>query len=541
MLRSSYCGELSIRDEGRRVELCGWVHRRRDLGGLVFIDLRDRSGLIQLIFSPQHREAHELAGELDREDVIHIKGVVKRRGPENINPNLPTGEIEVEVEELEILNKSRPLPFQIQDQVEAHEETRLEFRYLDLRRPPMQRNLLLRHKVILEIRNFLDREGFIEVETPMLTKSTPEGARDYLVPSRTFPGRFFALPQSPQLFKQILMVAGLDRYFQIARCFRDEDLRADRQPEFTQLDLEMSFISQEDLMELVERLMEHVFARVLGVELERPFPRLRYEEALARFGTDKPDLRFGLELRELTDLVQATEFRIFSQTIAAGGAVVGLNLPGGARYSRRELDQLEELARGLGAKGLLWVKFREDELEGPLAKFLPGETAAALRERLEASPGDLALLVADEPATAREALGGLRVELARREGLIPEAKADSEWRFLWIVDPPLLEWSEEEGRLVSVHHPFTMPQEEDLELLDHQPEAVRAQAYDLVLNGVEVAGGSIRIHRRDLQSRIFRVLGISEEEAEEKFGFFLRALEYGAPPHGGSLSGSTAW
>lgn len=287
--------------------------------------------------------------------------------------------------------------------------------------------------------------------------------------------------------------------------------------------------------------MEHVFARVLGVELERPFPRLRYEEALARFGTDKPDLRFGLELRELTDLVQATEFRIFSQTIAAGGAVVGLNLPGGARYSRRELDQLEELARGLGAKGLLWVKFREDGLEGPLAKFLPGETAAALRERLEASPGDLALLVADEPATAREALGGLRVELARREGLIPEAKADSEWRFLWIVDPPLLEWSEEEGRLVSVHHPFTMPREEDLELLDHQPEAVRAQAYDLVLNGVEVAGGSIRIHRRDLQSRIFRVLGISEEEAEEKFGFFLRALEYGAPPHGGSLSGSTAW
>lgn len=532
-MRSGYCAEFTARDAGREVKLAGWVHRRRDLGGLVFIDLRDRSGIIQLIFSPERAEVHRRARELDREDVIAVKGVIKKRAPENVNPKLPTGEIEVEVHELEVLNKSKPLPFQIADQVEAHEETRLEFRYLDLRRPPMQRNLILRHKIITAIREFLNGEGFIEIETPMLTKSTPEGARDYLVPSRTFPGRFFALPQSPQLFKQLLMIAGFDKYYQIARCFRDEDLRADRQPEFTQLDLEMSFVTQEDVLSTVERLVAHVFRATLGVELETPFPRMGYDEAFARFGTDKPDLRFGLELKELTDLFEGTEFRIFANTIAAGGAVIGLNLSGGAKYSRKELDTLEKHAQGLGAKGLLWIRFTPEGIESPIAKFIDEKTAVALRERFAAQPGDLAFLVADERRAAQEILGGLRLELARREGLIPEG----EWRPLWIVDPPLFEWSEEEGRLVSTHHPFTMPRREDWELLKTDPERVRAEAYDLVLNGTEIAGGSIRIHLRELQQTVFEILGISADEAEEKFGFLLRALEYGAPPHGGIAFG----
>jgi aspartyl-tRNA synthetase len=531
-MRTGYCGEFSARDEGREVELCGWVHRRRDLGGITFIDLRDRSGLIQLVFNPENKAAHELARSLDREDVVQVKGIIKKRSKENINPNLPTGEIEVEVHGLEVLSKSKPLPFQIQDEVEAREETRLEYRYLDLRRPRMRQNLFLRHKVILEIRKFLDARGFIEVETPMLTKSTPEGARDYLVPSRTFPGRFFALPQSPQLFKQILMIAGFDRYFQIARCFRDEDLRADRQPEFTQLDLEMAFVTQEEILALVEELVCHIFREALGQELVRPFPRLRYQEALARFGSDKPDLRFGLEIREASDLFVGSEFRIFREAVASGGIVAGLALSGSDHtYSRRELEELEKLVKGFGAKGLVSLKLGEEGVESAISKFLSPELIARLRERFGAGPGDLIFLLADEPRRAREALGALRLELGKREELISRG-----WKPLWIVDPPLFEL-DEQGNITSTHHPFTMPKAEDLELLEEEPLAVRADAYDLVLNGEEVAGGSIRIHRRDLQSRIFKILGLSEAEAEEKFGFFLRALEYGAPPHGGIAFG----
>ena len=529
--RSGYCAEFSAQDEGREVELAGWVHRRRDLGGITFVDLRDRSGIIQLVFNPRSSAVHELARELDREDVISVKGLIRKRGPENVNPDLPTGEIEVEVNDLRILNKSEPIPFQIQEEVEAREETRLEYRYLDLRRPRMRENLILRHKVILEIRNFLDGRGFVEIETPLLTKSTPEGARDYLVPSRTFPGRFFALPQSPQLFKQLLMIAGFDRYFQIARCFRDEDLRADRQPEFTQLDLELSFIDREELFALVEELMGHIFKGILGIELETPFPRLGYEEALSRFGTDKPDLRFGMELRDISDLVRDCEFRIFSETVESGGIVAGIDCPGCGRYSRRELDGLEEIAKGLGAKGLIWLRIGEEGVESPIAKFIGPDLIERLRERFGAEVGDLILLVADEPHLAREVLGSLRLELAEREGLLSDG-----WRFLWIIDPPLFEL-DEAGAISSTHHPFTMPKVEDIEILDQDPLAVRADAYDLVLNGEEIAGGSIRIHRRDLQSKIFEILGISREEAAEKFGFFLRALEYGAPPHGGIAFG----
>jgi len=499
--------------------------------GLVFIDLRDRSGIIQLVCNPANKASHELARSLDREDVIAVKGLIKRRGPENVNPNLSTGEVEVEVQDLEILNKSEPLPFQIAEEVEAREETRLEYRYIDLRRERMQKNLILRHKVILEIRNFLDRQGFIEIETPILTKSTPEGARDYLVPSRTFPGRFFALPQSPQLFKQLLMIAGFDRYFQIARCFRDEDLRADRQPEFTQLDIELSFTEREEFLTLMEELMEYIFKEVLGVQLALPFPRLEYEEALNRFGTDKPDLRFEMELQDISDLVRDSEFRIFSETIARGGIVAGINAPQLGRYSRHQLDELEGRAKALGAKGLIWMKVGPDSLESPIAKFIGPDLIEHLRERFAARVGDLILLVADEPRRAREVLGGLRLELARCEGLLKD-----EWKFLWIIDPPLFEL-DEAGRLSPTHHPFTMPRAEEIELLDQDPLKVKADAYDLVLNGEEVAGGSIRIHRRDLQSKIFDILGISEEEADEKFGFFLRALEYGAPPHGGIAFG----
>lgn len=531
MKRTGYCAEFRTQDEDREVELAGWVHRRRDLGGLIFADLRDRSGIIQLIFNPQNQAVYELADSLDREDVIWIKGTIRRRGAENLNRKLPTGEIEVEVEDLKVLNRTRPIPFQIQDEVEAHEETRLEYRYLDLRRPRLQKNLFLRHKVILDIRNFLDRRGFLEVETPMLTKSTPEGARDYLVPSRTFPGRFFALPQSPQLFKQLLMIAGFDRYFQIARCFRDEDLRANRQPEFTQLDVELAFFNREEFFALMEELMAYIFERNLGVELQRPFPRLSYEEALKRFGSDKPDTRFGMELQDISDLVKDSEFRIFAETVGSGGMVAGINCPGCARYSRGELGELERVAQGLGAKGLIWAKMGEDGMESSIAKFLDQDRIGQLRDRLGAEVGDLLLLVADLPRRAREILGGLRLELAKREDLLTD-----EWRFLWIVDPPLFEL-DESGEPSSTHHPFTMPREEDLRLLDQEPLKVKADAYDLVLNGEEVAGGSVRIHRRDLQSRIFDLLGIGKQEAEEKFGFFLQALEYGAPPHGGIAFG----
>jgi len=535
MERTAESGKLTKNDVGKEVALMGWVQRRRDLGGLIFINLRDRSGLVQLLFSPE-QSAYALARELNREDVIYAHGTVIARTPENVNPKMPTGEIEVRVEDLKILNRAKTPPFAI-DVVDAAQEAqeliRLEYRYLDLRRPELQKNFALRHRVFLDIRNFLSGRGFYEIETPMLTKSTPEGARDYLVPSRTFPGKFFALPQSPQLFKQLLMIAGFEKYFQIARCFRDEDLRADRQPEFTQLDLEMSFVFDErPIVELIEELAVFLFERHLGVRLERPFPKLSYAEAMDRYGSDKPDLRFGLELIDLSHTVADAEFRIFTEAIKSGGVIKGLLLAGGAKYSRSQLSELEKQAQALGAKGLLWAKFTDQGLESPIAKFLNSQIVTQVQQATQARPGDLLLMIAGERKTTNVALGALRLELARREGLITD-----QWRFCWVVDFPLFQWDEQEQRLVSEHHPFTSPKSSDIELLEEEPLKVRANAYDCVLNGIELGGGSVRIHNRDVQQKIFDLLGLTKEEADAKFGFFLRALEYGTPPHGGIALG----
>ncbi len=537
MKRTAEAGTLTKEDINKKVSLMGWVHRRRDLGGLIFIDLRDRSGIVQLLCNPQQAHVHQQAHELNREDVIFAQGTVIARSPENVNPKLPTGEIEVRVESLEILNRSQTpaIPIDIAEEAQAVQELmRLEYRYLDLRRPQLQKNFALRHRLFLDIRNFLSERGFYELETPMLTKSTPEGARDYLVPSRTFPGKFFALPQSPQLFKQLLMVAGFERYFQIARCFRDEDLRADRQPEFTQLDIEMSFVFDErPIAELIETLLCFLFERELGVPIARPFTRLRYAEAIERYGSDKPDLRFGLELLDLSAAVQGAEFRVFTEALITGGAVKAILLPAGAKYSRSQLTELEKQAQSLGAKGLIWAKFTDGGMESPIAKFLSPQIVAQLQKTSAARAGDLLLMVAGDRKLANAVLGQLRLELGRREQLI----APNLWRFCWVVDFPLFQWDEQEQRLVSEHHPFTSPKADDLALLEREPLRVRANAYDLVLNGVEIGGGSIRIHQSELQQKIFELLGLSKAETEAKFGFFLRALEYGAPPHGGIALG----
>ncbi len=530
--RTHLCGSLRTKHLGEEVTLSGWVLRRRDHGGVIFIDLRDRSGIVQVVFEPTTApEAHELAHRLKPEYVLAVKGRVRRRPEGMENPKIPTGEIEVEAHALEILNTSKTPPFPLDEEVQVSEALRLRYRYLDLRRPGGLEPFILRHKVAQAAREFLNRKGFLEIETPFLTKSTPEGARDYLVPSRLYPGKFYALPQSPQLFKQILMVAGVERYYQIVRCFRDEDLRADRQPEFTQLDLEMSFVDEEDVMSLVEGLVGHLFKEALGVELERPFPRLSYEEALARFGTDRPDLRFGMELAEVSEIFRGTSFKVFAQVLEKGGIIKGLCAP--SDFSRKELDELTAFVGEYGAKGLAWIKVREEGFQSPIVKFFSEETLAKLREIFRPEPGSTLFFVADAPEVVNEALAELRRELARRLGLIPEGL----FRFCWIVDFPLVEWDEEEGRFVAVHHPFTSPKEEDLELLEEAPERVRSRAYDLVLNGVEIGGGSIRIHRKEVQERVFRLLKISEEEAREKFGFLLEALEYGAPPHGGLALG----
>jgi len=533
--RSHSCGALRAKDAGGEVILMGWVQRRRDHGGLIFVDLRDRDGLTQVVFNPEvNPDVHNKAGVLRDEWVIAIRGVVNPRPPEMVNPALKTGEIEVMVAELRLLNASKTPPFQLEDyRVDISEALRLKYRYLDLRRPSVMKNILFRHRAAQVVRQFLNDQGFIEVETPILTKSTPEGARDYLVPSRVMPGHFFALPQSPQLFKQLLMMSGLDRYYQLCRCFRDEDLRADRQPEFTQIDMEMAFITEEDIMRVVEGLMKALFQEMMGIKLQPPFPRLTYRECMDRFGLDRPDPRFGLELHEITDLIPDSDFRQFKEVVAQGGIVKALNGPGLAKLSRKELDELTALARVYGARGLAWVKLTPD-WQSPLAKFFPADLKKAINDRLQAREGDLMLFIADIPEVANTALGQLRVHLGQREGLIPP----DTYNLLWVTDFPLLEYDREAGRFVAVHHPFTAPKEEDIPLLDgdHQGQ-IRARAYDLVLNGQEIGGGSIRNWRRDLQEKLFQVLGMNPAEAEEKFGFLLEALDFGAPPHGGVAFG----
>jgi aspartyl-tRNA synthetase len=510
----------------------GWAFRRRDHGGLIFIDLRDREGLTQLVFNPALAgAAHERASRVRAEFVLAVEGAVAARPAGTANPNLPTGEIEVHVDRLEILNESRPLPFPLEDPEHVAEALRLKYRYLDLRRPAMLERLVLRDRVCRAVRGYLHREGFLEVETPVLTRSTPEGARDFLVPSRLAPGSFYALPQSPQLFKQILMVGGIERYFQIVRCFRDEDLRADRQPEFTQVDIETAFLDRDQFMDLMEGLVAAVFRDARGIELERPFPRLTWAEAMGRFGSDKPDLRFGLELRDCSEVFRGSPFQVFARVVETGGAVQALTVPG-ASLSRKDLDDLVERAKGAGARGLVWVRLGDQGLQSPAARHLE-PSREALRAVTGAAPGDVILLVGDRMPLAAQVLGRLRVDLAHRLGLVPAGVH----RLLWVQDFPLFEWSPEEKRWAAMHHPFTAPREEDAATGLADPERALAKAYDLVLDGQEIGGGSIRIHTRALQQRVFELLGIGEEEARVKFGFLLEALEYGAPPMGGIAFG----
>ncbi len=533
--RTHYCGEIATGDVGKEVILVGWAMHWRDFGGLVFVDLRDRTGIAQVVFNPQHApEAHTKAREIRSEFLLGIRGTVQRRPENAINPELPTGEVEIAVAELRIVNTAKTLPFQIEEEKgEVSETLRLKYRYLDLRRPRLQRNFIIRHRVNQITRNYLSNHGFLELETPFLIKSTPEGARDYLVPSRLYPGRFFALPQSPQIFKQLFMVAGFDRYFQIVRCFRDEDLRADRQPEFTQIDIELSFPTQDLLFGILEGLMAEIFREVHGIEIERPFPRMPYAEALERFGSDKPDIRFGLELADISEEVRDSSFRVFSETLERGGSVRALSVPGGGRFSRREIEELTEVVKPYGARGLLWAKVQKEATwQSPAAKHLSEAARAAIERRLEAGPGDLILIVADAAPVTYAALGALRLHLAKQLSLLPDRYA-----FLWVTDFPLFAWDETEGRCESMHHPFTAPVAADIPLLDTDPTAVRAQAYDLVLNGWELGGGSIRIHDAALQEKIFEVLRLGAEEVREKFGFLLEALQYGTPPHGGIALG----
>ena len=534
LTRTHSCGQLRRGDSGQKVTLMGWVQRRRDHGGLIFVDLRDREGITQVVFSPEvDKEAFVKAEQIRSEYVLALAGEVKDRPEGTVNPNLITGEVEVYANEVRILNAAKTPPFYIQDDIDVDENLRLRYRYLDLRRPEMQQALILRHKTVKAIRDYLDERGFLEIETPMLTKSTPEGARDYLVPSRVNPGKFYALPQSPQIFKQILMVAGMEKYFQIVRCFRDEDLRADRQPEFTQLDLEMSFVERDHLLTLMEEMIAFVVKGSLGQEVATPFLRLPYSEAIARFGSDKPDLRFGLELVDVGDLVAGSGFKVFASVVAGGGQVKGINAKGCAGFTRKEIDDLTQYAAIYGAKGLAYIVITEEGVKSPIAKFFTDEEMSTMLKRFEAVPGDIIFFVADKPKVVADALGHLRVHLAEQLGLIDE----NELNFLWVVDFPLLEWDEEDKRYVAMHHPFTSPMDEDMSLMETDPGKVRAKAYDMVLNGVEIGGGSIRIHSRPVQERMFSLLGLSQEEAVEKFGFMLEAFEYGTPPHGGIAFG----
>ncbi|OGP30343.1 MAG: aspartate--tRNA ligase [Deltaproteobacteria bacterium GWC2_42_11] len=541
--RTNYCGDTTASDIGKELTLMGWVQRRRDHGGLIFVDLRDREGIVQVVFNPNadktspdrdiRGQAHEKAHHIRSEFVIAVKGRVSRRPSGTENLNLKTGEVEIIVNELKILNDAAPIPFLIEDETDVAENVRLKYRYLDLRRQPLQKNIILRHRICKVVRDFLCSKGFIEIETPMLTKSTPEGARDYLVPSRLNPGHFYALPQSPQLFKQILMVSGFDRYFQIVRCFRDEDLRADRQPEFTQIDAEMSFVDKEDVMDIMEKLIAEIFEKTAQKKLDLPFSRLTYQDAVSRFGLDNPDTRFGLELKDVTDIVRNSDFKVFKDAAQKGGVIKAINAKGCGEFSRKELDDLTELANTYGAKGLAWVKIIKDGWQSPIAKFLKQEEKDAIVKILDAQIGDLLLFVADAPKIANTALGRVRLNLAQRLNLIPK----DTFNFVWVTDFPLLEYDETEKRFVAIHHPFTAPADEDISKLDTKPLEVRAKAYDLVLNGSEIGGGSIRIHRQDIQSMIFDKLGISKDEAKLKFGFLLDALEFGTPPHGGIAFG----
>lgn len=534
MRRTHSCCELGAGDVGTEVVLMGWVQRRRDHGGVIFVDLRDREGLTQVVFNPTVDEAvHDKAQAIRSEYVLGVRGTVERRPEGMANPKLKTGEIEVLVRELRLLNAAKTPPFLIEDTVDVSENLRLKYRHLDLRRPQIQQNLIMRHETTKAIRHYLNKMGFVDIETPVLTKSTPEGARDYLVPSRVNPGQFYALPQSPQLFKQLLMISGFDRYYQIVRCFRDEDLRADRQPEFTQVDIEMSFVGEQDVMAIAEGLMSAVFKDVMKDDLLTPFPQLTYDEAIDRFGLDKPDLRFGMELNDITDIVAGSGFKVFASVAEKGGIVKALNAKGCIDFSRKEIDDLTDLVSIYRARGLAWIKVRENEWQSPIAKFFTDEEKAALAERIDMAPGDLVFFVADMPKIANDALGHLRNHLGTRLGLIDE----DEFNFVWITRFPLLEYDETEKRYQAMHHPFTAPLEADDDKLVDDPLSVRSRAYDLVLNGNEIGGGSIRIHERELQEAVLQALGMAPDEYGEKFGFLLSALDAGAPPHGGIAFG----
>lgn len=533
--RTYFCGEVPEQAIGEVVTLKGWVQKRRDLGGLIFIDLRDRTGIVQVVFNPEESaEALNVAEKIRSEYVLDVQGTVTAREEGTVNNSLKTGKIEIKAKEVKIINEAKTPPFVIDNKSDVSEDVRLKYRYLDLRRPVMFETFKMRHQVTKVVRDFLDSEGFLDIETPILTKSTPEGARDYLVPSRVHPGEFYALPQSPQIFKQLLMVGGVERYYQIARCFRDEDLRADRQPEFTQIDIETSFMSQDDIISMTEAMMQRMMKEVKGLEVTTPFPRMHYDEAMARFGSDKPDTRFGLELIDVSEIVKDSSFKVFAGAVSSGGQVKAINVKGSAdSFSRKDIDALTEFVSVYGAKGLAWLKAEEEGLKGPISKFITEEEASGIQSALDVETGDLLLFVADKKNVVADALGALRLKLGKELDLIDQSK----FNFLWVTDWPLLEYDAEAGRYFAAHHPFTMPVREDLPLLDSDPGSVRAQAYDLVLNGYELGGGSLRIFEKDIQEKMFKTLGFSEEEAREQFGFLLEAFEYGTPPHGGIALG----
>ena len=534
MKRTHYCGELRLSDAGKASRLTGWVLRRRDHGGVIFVDLRDRTGITQVVFDPQiDSETHELAHQIRNEFVLSVNGTVRERGEGAVNPNLPTGEIELASDALEILNVAKTPPFPVEDTIDTDEEIRMTYRYIDLRRPKMQNILAVRHKAMLAARNYMNEQGFIEIETPILMNSTPEGARDVLVPSRLNPGSFYAMPQSPQQFKQILMMSGVDRYFQIARCFRDEDTRADRQLEFTQLDVEMSFATREDVLEVTEGLMKRMFEKAAGIPVQTPFPRISFDESMARFGNDKPDTRFGMELYDLSDLVADCDFKVFTDALASGGQVKGLAAPGGGAFSRREIDELTDLVAIYKAKGLAWIKVTENGFESGIVKFFSEDTLAGISERMGAKPGDIMMFVADKPKVVADALCNLRLHLGKQLDLIDESRFD----FLWVIDYPLFEWNEDENRYEPPHHLFTAPTEESLSVLDTDPGKARSEHYDLISNGYEICSGSVRIHRWNIQEKVLEILKVKPEDVEKRFGYFIEALQHGTPPHAGIAPG----